>query len=129
MYGINICRFPGYVGDDRLRSILRIRLDKCNFTRKYCIWNTRAFFFRKKTAASLAFAECADLKEVRIQGVKELPDGLFNVCSSLEKVNIEPGTVAIGKAFQSCESLKSIEIPDTVITLDGTFVNCSNLIS
>ena len=86
-------------------------------------------FSGKKTAASLAFAECADLKEVRTQGVKELPDGLFNVCSSLEKVNIEPGTVAIGKAFQSFESLKSIEIPDTVITLDGTFVNCSNLIS
>lgn len=80
-----------------------------------------------KKSVSCAFAECADLKEVRIQGVKELPDGLFVVCSSLGKVIVEPGTLVIGEAFQSCESLKGIEIPDTVITLVGTFRNCGNL--
>lgn len=62
-------------------------------------------------------------------GLKEIPDSLFEGCSSLKNVNIPDGVEKIGEAaFYSCQSLETVYIPDSVTSIGrGAFDYCSAL--
>lgn len=73
---------------------------------------------------------CSNLKKVTIEeGVKELPDSLFENDIKLEEVNLPSTLEKIGiSSFSGCESLKSITIPDNVSCIElFAFSGCENL--
>lgn len=78
---------------------------------------------------SSAFSGC-DIVNISIpNGIKEIPNQLFNGCSLLKDVTFPNTLLEIGSnAFSNCISLLNIEIPNGVTTIKfGAFGGCSNL--
>ncbi len=62
-------------------------------------------------------------------GIKEIPNGLFDDCWLLKEVKLPSTLLEIGSnAFSNCVSLSAIEIPNGVTTIKfGAFAGCSSL--
>ena len=73
----------------------------------------------------------SSLKEVTINGGKNIGDRAFYDCSSLTGVTIPNGVTSIGDyAFYGCTSLTSVTIPDSVTSIgEYAFSHCTSLTS
>ena len=76
----------------------------------------------------LAFAECANLTEVR-GAAKHIGDRAFANCRRLSTIPISENTEKIGEeAFEGCDALLRVSIPSGLPTISqGAFADCSNL--
>lgn len=65
------------------------------------------------------FRDCENLYEVTLgNGIKEIPNGLFQYMNRLRTVNLGESITVIGdKAFEQCNRLESITIPNSVTTI------------
>ncbi len=80
------------------------------------------------TIDDLAFAQCANLKEVH--GVaKYIGDKSFANCSKLTTIPVGENTEKVGEdAFEGCSSLRGVSVPSGLKHISqGTFADCTNL--
>lgn len=68
-----------------------------------------------------AFTNCAQLREVTIEGLPKLNDGCFTGCDALERVIWKRGVGSISMdAFEDCPSLTELHIPPGCKAIEGT---------
>ena len=82
------------------------------------------------TMGAKSFAECGNLKDISIESLESLQQGIFFNCSQLTDCNL-PNIKSIGKeAFKNCLSLKEYCIPASVRTIgESAFEGCTSLIA
>ena len=79
-----------------------------------------------KTIGRSAFAECVDLKSVRLpEQLTKIEPSTFGNCANLTSIDIPEGVTSIGEnAFAGCIQLKEITIPSSVTHFgEGVFWN------
>ena len=90
-----------------------------------------AFFgWRRTRGVESAFAECDQLRSVRIPaGITLIGNDTFNGCASLKSIELPESVEEIGlRAFSGCCELQTIKIPNKVTGLHlSAFENCKKL--
>ena len=76
-----------------------------------------------------AFADCANLKSIKLDSVVRIEDYAFSGCTSLSDVEMSQKLTKIGSyAFRKCTSLKSINLPNSLTEVENNaFEYCSSM--
>lgn len=82
-----------------------------------------------QTIGANAFAGCANIGTIDLEGAKTISASAFRDCSSVESISL-PSATAIGdQAFAGCSELKQITLPCAETIGQGAFDSCAAITS
>lgn len=80
-----------------------------------------------KTVGEYAFNNCYSLEEVTINGITEIPEGMFYECRKLKKVTFSNSVTSIGdQAFMYAGNSMRIGLPNSVTQIGSQAFSCAS---
>ena len=75
------------------------------------------------------FAGCANLTEVKLPMLEQLPTSIFESCTALASIELPKSLKGIGNSsFKDCQNLAKIELPQSLTSIDDdAFTDCRSL--
>lgn len=105
-------------------------LSKIKSVPDYAFANSALLSFDSDYITSIgphSFDECLALTLVRINYLKNMPDGVFKGCISLDNVEIKAINYISSGAFSTCTNLREASFPAATYINSNAFENCVSL--